>query len=547
MIVTLLQQERITNLYLPSKKKGKFWIKNEKTDDKGIMIEGRCGNWFAKSASAMWFLDDDNKYCDKVMFTPFHLYTVQIFGEDTISHIMAEPDIQYKRVRIVSKDNILIGRAKSNDICIDSIAVSLVHARLCKKDDKWIVSDEDSTNGIYVNNQRVKGCFAVEPGDIIYIMGIRIIMGKGFLAINNPKGMVTLNAQCFVPICHKQRNSNIKDTSTIVEYYKPDVNVLTGNEALQDCVDITEKEKNMLWSFTREHPHYLNIRIGKNTIIDLTENSCVCVKGSRTNLEAFAKGILLRIITGYSYKDVKVIAFLDDRIGESWSTVRWLPHFVDASIGQSLFIKNSSDMKQLVNQLQRQNKKNVTNSPFYIVLGWNRQLEQIWTECEMSSSKNVKRISFYDTTIDDVFLWDCVINLENETGNMCTTYKASLQTHSKRVCHTFIPDMCCENIDMLCLELANTYLEDGGINEEIYKVEVYVPAFEGTYDITVSRNEKIGELLSSIKKQLAQKESGYMPLGDSAVLCEREVGIVLDAELTPEESGILNGTRLMLI
>lgn len=552
MIVTLLEQDKITNIYLPAKKKGIYWIRNGRNNEKLISIEAYYGKWLAKSTSSMWFLGDEKQPCDKMILKLFHLYTVQALCEDTISHIMVEPDVRYERVQIVSKDEILIGRGRNNDICLNSSAVSSVHARLCKRADRWILLDEDSTNGTYVNNQRVRGSSWLEPGDIIYIMGFRIIMGKGFLAIGNPKeGMVTMNAQCFVPIYHKPIGGYKNDILPTIDYYTPGVISLTGDETLEECVEIIEKERNTLWTLTREHPNFLNIRIGENKKIDLKACCRVGVKGSWKQLEQFAKGFLLHVVTSYSYKDVKVICLLDDKMVDEWSMVRWLPHLYDSCMDESLFARNSSDVKHIVKQIQRREWKNnrgvTTNSPCYIVFGWDRMLEQVWNESCISHDNNVMHISLCDNNINDILQCDYMIELEKETGRIWTTCADSLQAPSKMMCHEFIPDKCAHNIDMLCLELANTYLDDGGLSERTYRVELYVPAYERTYDMTVPCNKRICEIIPSIEKQLKKKEPGYVSLGDITILCEREAGIVLDVELTPEESGILNGTRLMLI
>lgn len=49
----------------------------------------------------------------------------------------------------------------------------------------WTIQDNNSTNGTYVNNTRI-GLDTLVPGDTIYIMGLRIIIGNDFISINNP-------------------------------------------------------------------------------------------------------------------------------------------------------------------------------------------------------------------------------------------------------------------------------------------------------------------------------------------------------------------------
>lgn len=50
---------------------------------------------------------------------------------------------------------ITIGRHQSNDIIIDNLAVSGYHARIDVKDGLFIITDLQSKNGTYINNERI--------------------------------------------------------------------------------------------------------------------------------------------------------------------------------------------------------------------------------------------------------------------------------------------------------------------------------------------------------------------------------------------------------
>ena len=53
------------------------------------------------------------------------------------------------------KDNMTIGRNEGNDIAIDNLAVSGLHARIDKTENTYILTDLQSTNGTFVNDQRI--------------------------------------------------------------------------------------------------------------------------------------------------------------------------------------------------------------------------------------------------------------------------------------------------------------------------------------------------------------------------------------------------------
>jgi pSer/pThr/pTyr-binding forkhead associated (FHA) protein len=61
-----------------------------------------------------------------------------------------------------------VGRAPRADFVVDAALVSRLHCRLTAADDTVDVVDLDSTNGTYINDQRVKsGC--IKSGDRLRI------------------------------------------------------------------------------------------------------------------------------------------------------------------------------------------------------------------------------------------------------------------------------------------------------------------------------------------------------------------------------------------
>jgi ABC transport system ATP-binding/permease protein len=67
-----------------------------------------------------------------------------------------------------SKQELIIGRAEENDIVLDGLQISNRHARLVQSNTGIIIEDFNSTNGVYVNGNRVsrQGIF---PGDAVQI------------------------------------------------------------------------------------------------------------------------------------------------------------------------------------------------------------------------------------------------------------------------------------------------------------------------------------------------------------------------------------------
>jgi hypothetical protein len=60
-----------------------------------------------------------------------------------------------------------LGRDSGNSIAINDAEISRRHARLSFQGGKYVLEDIGSTNGTFVNNQRLGGPYVLKPGDVI--------------------------------------------------------------------------------------------------------------------------------------------------------------------------------------------------------------------------------------------------------------------------------------------------------------------------------------------------------------------------------------------
>jgi pSer/pThr/pTyr-binding forkhead associated (FHA) protein len=67
------------------------------------------------------------------------------------------------------RTNMVIGRAPECELALDDTYVSQQHARIFGKDDTWFVEDLGSTNGTYVNEQKLAVPATVRAGDRIRV------------------------------------------------------------------------------------------------------------------------------------------------------------------------------------------------------------------------------------------------------------------------------------------------------------------------------------------------------------------------------------------
>src|SRR5690349_21089983 len=67
----------------------------------------------------------------------------------------------------LAKDSLTIGRDVSADITVNDAEISRTHARLTLQADGCQVEDLGSTNGTFINGQRVSGSKVLRPGDTL--------------------------------------------------------------------------------------------------------------------------------------------------------------------------------------------------------------------------------------------------------------------------------------------------------------------------------------------------------------------------------------------
>jgi pSer/pThr/pTyr-binding forkhead associated (FHA) protein len=64
---------------------------------------------------------------------------------------------------------VTIGRAPENTLVVTDDYASSHHARISQSDGRWIVEDIGSTNGTWVNRNRIVGPTVLEPGSTLRI------------------------------------------------------------------------------------------------------------------------------------------------------------------------------------------------------------------------------------------------------------------------------------------------------------------------------------------------------------------------------------------
>jgi pSer/pThr/pTyr-binding forkhead associated (FHA) protein len=84
-----------------------------------------------------------------------------------------------------------VGRAEYNDIVLPDDSVSTVHAKIQRREGIWMLVDLDSTNGSYVDGERVQGEAPLSPGAIVRFGAVQTIFEPVDDTIDAAKGSST--------------------------------------------------------------------------------------------------------------------------------------------------------------------------------------------------------------------------------------------------------------------------------------------------------------------------------------------------------------------
>ena len=202
MLLTLLDKNNSVDYVLPKKISGKYIINTINDNGKSIpliAVEENDGKWFLKSNKSAKLKDSKNNLLLQIELEPINVY--KIFKNDSTTALLLtqEPSEEtYKFTKyIVNKEIIKIGRSNASDIFFGNKLVSSNHCYIkYNKNGRAIVVDSNSSNGTYVNGQRIKQK-KLKIGDVIYIMGLKIIYNGKILSFNNPNCSVTIDSNSF--------------------------------------------------------------------------------------------------------------------------------------------------------------------------------------------------------------------------------------------------------------------------------------------------------------------------------------------------------------
>lgn len=201
MKVALLKNTEIITVNLPNRTVGSYWVIDY--DDNGnqnnlIGIEGVDGYWRMNSNDDVGILNN-NMFIDDIILKENEFYLLKSKNKDTSYLVYCYSSninsFSYYNITDKLNEGIVIGSGNNCQIIYSASFVDSEHVKIVAQNGEVYVIDNNSKNGVYVNNKRIKE-HVLKNGDKIFIMGLSITFLKlenSFcLMINNPKGLVQI-------------------------------------------------------------------------------------------------------------------------------------------------------------------------------------------------------------------------------------------------------------------------------------------------------------------------------------------------------------------
>ena len=228
MIVRLIKKRKIFNFELPTKVAGNYWITDN--DYLGnsrnlINVEEENGEWKIKSDFETKIMSGENEI-ESAILKDYSLYFLKINTDNEYVILYCSPssDKDNLKLHLKKEGEIIIGNDNRANIAYTYPLVSKQHARLIYKKGTWIIQDLNSKYGTYVNNAAITTT-QLEYGDIIFIMGLRIIVMKDSIIINNIGNLVRFDNSIFEvlpPMVQKQIKQDNPDEEGIEFFSEED-------------------------------------------------------------------------------------------------------------------------------------------------------------------------------------------------------------------------------------------------------------------------------------------------------------------------------------
>lgn len=123
----------------------------------------------------------------------------------------------WSSISLQGKNAVTVGRNEGCDILLNHVSVSKLHAQIVFENGQFMIVDNDSTNGVWVNGKRISGKCPLREKDLIIITNSKLIYTASRINYCTFNNGISVNASHIVKTVDKGRKVICEDVSLNIE------------------------------------------------------------------------------------------------------------------------------------------------------------------------------------------------------------------------------------------------------------------------------------------------------------------------------------------
>lgn len=244
MLVKLFGNKQVYKMNLPEVVEGNYWLCDNlgRDDEKLVNIKSSNKNWFITSNKYSKVINEDfvekngaefkivtnsKNVLKEMQLENYRKIVVSIKNREElyIAYCFPTYERNIKTYNIANVNEFTIGSAPNNDIIYKDKFAKDSHARIIFRNGRWHIENYDTIFGTFINDEFLdEKSELIENGDIISILGIRLMIIGRELSIIGDTGLTTItNPKMKMNLIRHQEIQNLNlnnDEDEDIELYK---------------------------------------------------------------------------------------------------------------------------------------------------------------------------------------------------------------------------------------------------------------------------------------------------------------------------------------
>lgn len=221
MKISVMKSDKIINFVLPPQVHGNYWVIDKTKSGKErnfINIVENDGKWQMLSNYEVTIYIDGTEV-DSVNLEIGKFYLLKVDREEDVLVYCSEVyDSKTAQLTIKNDAEFVIGSKASCQIQYNNSYIDEEHAKLIYRQGVWHINSL-SNKGIYINGEKVVSK-KITNGDVIFIMGLKIIVIKNNIIINNTNN-IKVDSGLFMESRYPKQNAKVfEETEEEILMYK---------------------------------------------------------------------------------------------------------------------------------------------------------------------------------------------------------------------------------------------------------------------------------------------------------------------------------------